>query len=291
MNKMISGFIGMALMFMSCTSRDTNVSKDNLNGFDYRLFQGTPSWILAKEVEDEDTSRIISIISKNKDLLESREPKFGQTLLQLAVKTLKFESVKTLVSLGADPNIQDKYDGSSPLMEAAGMLLDDSYRYESNPKYLKLLLEHGGDPNAEEKGVRRQDNNTRYTPLLRACGGGYLEYVKLLVSAGANVNYNNEYGMNPLGEAVISGLNPDIVLYLIEKGADYRRPVYPSFQGAKARYITDWLRYWRYDLGSDLYKKKMQIVAFLKDHGMDYRKTEIPKDYFDQYPKEYLEKY
>ncbi|MDP9046695.1 MAG: ankyrin repeat domain-containing protein, partial [Bacteroidota bacterium] len=206
------------------------------------------------------------------------------------VKTLKYESVKTLVSLGADPNSQDKYDGSSPLMAAAKILLIDENNYGSNPKFLKLLLEHGGDPNAEEKGVRRKGNNTRYTPLLRACGTGYLEYVKLLVDAGANVNYNNEYGMNPLGGAVMFSRNPDMVIYLIEKGADYRRPIYPAING-KAIYITQGLRNWRFDLGSQEYKKKMQLVEFLKKNGMDYRKTKIPSEFLDSYPKKYLEKY
>lgn len=288
---MIPGFIGLIFTLFSCTSRDTTVDKTNMNGYDFRLFQGTPAWTLAKAVEDDDTSEIVSIITKNKDLLEAREPKFGQTLLQVAVKTLKFNSVKTLVNLGADPNNQDKYDGSSPFMEAANILLLDNGEYGSNPKYLVLLLKHGGDPNAEQKGVRRADNSTRYTPLLLAWGTGYLAYVKLLVDAGANVNYINEYGMNPLGQAVISSQNPDIVLYLIEKGADYKRPVIGVSNGHKPTYITDWLRYWRYDLGSDKYKKKMQIVDFLKKNGMDYWKTEIPKQYFNQYPKDYLEKY
>ncbi len=287
---MTAGVIGLLFMLFSCNSRDTVVNRDHLLGYDYRLFQGTPAWDLAKAVEDSDTSHIISIVTKNKVLLEAREPKFGQTLLQMAVKTLKFQSVKALVSLGGDPNNQDKYDGSSPLMEAAEILLDDEGQYGSNPKYLKLLLAHGGDPNAEEKGVRRRGNSTRYTPLLKACSSGRLDYVKLLVSAGANVNYTNEYEMSPLKSAVMFSRSPDMVIYLIDKGADYKR-VLMNAMGGRTLYITDLMRDWVYDLGSDDYKKKMQLVDFLKKNGMDYRKTKIPEQYLDEYPKKYLEQY
>ena len=287
---MLGCIAAMLLTIGSCTNRDTTVDKSKLYGYDYRLFQGTPSWNLAKAVEDQDTVQITNMLSKNKALLEFMEPKFGQTLLQLAVKTLKYESVKTLVSLGADPNRQDTYDGTSPLMEAAHIHFLGNDHYGSDPRYLKLLLEHGGDPNAEQKGTRRKGNNTRYTPLLRACEIGNMEYVKMLVEAGANVGYINDFHMNPLGSAVMLGRNPDVVLYLIEKGADYKLSLLTRVNGEKY-YITDAMRYWRFDIGSEEYKKKMQLVDFLKKNGMDYRKTKIPEEFIPDYPKEYLDKY
>jgi len=289
---MTSGLIGLLLMFVGCTNRDTIVDKSQMLGYDYRLFQGTPAWDLAKAVEDEDIELIGRIVSKNKALLNATEPRFGQTLLQLAVMTLKYESTKALVSLGANPNTQDKCDGSSPLMEAAHILLlanklDD---YGSNPKFLKLLLEHGGDPNTEENGPRRQGNATRHTPLMIACGTGYLDYVKLLVEAGAKVNYKNEYDETAIGSAVMFSRNPEMVIYLIQKGADYKRPIMKRMDG-KELYITDLMRDWRFELNSEQYKKKMELADFLKKNGMDYRKTEIPQQYLGDYPKAYLEKY
>ncbi len=269
---------------------DTTVDRSHMNGYDDRLFKGTLAWGLAKAVENEDTTKIVSIITKNKALLESREPKFGLTLLSMAVKTLKFQSVKTLVLLGADPNSQDTYVGTSQLMEADNINFLGNDTYGSDPRYLKMLLEHGGDPNAEQKGERQKGNGTRYTPLLRACAIGNVDYVKMLVSAGANVNYDNEFGMNPLGEAVMFGRNPDLVFYLIEKGADFKRPIFKTI-GGKNLYIVDELREWTFELNSDDYKKKMQLVDFLKQNGMDYRKTKIPWGYEKNHSKEYLEKY
>jgi ankyrin repeat protein len=284
------GFIAAAIAIFGCTTLDTVVNKKNLTGYDYRLFQGTPAWPLAESVEDEDTIKIRGIISNDKTLLNAQEPKFGETLLQIAVMTLKYNSVKTLISLGADPNSQDKYAGSSPLMEAANILLTDKGDYGSNPKYLELLLKHGGDPNSEQKGKRPPGYNVRLTPLLNACRTGYLDYIKLLVEAGADVRYDNK-GMTPLFKAAFSTRNTaDVVIYLIDRGADYKKPLMSRFDGVNL-YITDIMRDWRFELNSPEYKKKMQLANFLKKNGMDYWKTKIPEQYLDSYPKEYLKKY
>lgn len=289
---MISGFIGLVFSFFLLKNGDTIVDRNTMSGYDFNLFKGTACWNLAKAAEKQDTLEIIKLVADDGGLLSFAEPKFGETLLQLAVKTLKYNTVKTLLNLGADPNIQDKYDGTSPLMEASKILLLDNLHYGPNSKYLELLLKHHGDANAEQKGIRPKGNFTRYTPLLYACSTGYLAYVKILLDAGANINYSNEFGMTPLGEAAISGdKNPGVVLYLLDNGADYRRPALKINKGEKLLYITDWLRNWRFDIGSEKYKTKMQIVEFLKKRGMDYWKTEIPDYYFNQYSKEYLEKY
>lgn len=270
------------LFLASCTSRDTAVDKSKLLGRDYRLFQNTPAWQLAKAVEDGDTSRISSLIAKNRDLLTYRDPRFGKPILSLAVSNLDYISVKKLLELGANPNMQDLYFGDSPLMEAvkvAGISKDPS------PAILQLLLKYGGDPNDEENGP---NTSGRYTPLLRSCEDGNLVFTKILVTAGAKVNAVNTYKIKPLYYAMLSS-NPDLVIYLVKIGADYKSPVRVLSNGDK-EYITEMLRDWRFDLNSKDYKKKMRLVDLLKQNGMDYRKTPVPKEYLDL-PKDYLEKY
>lgn len=296
MNKLMNCFFSIFFFISSCMNTDTVVNQDNMNGFDFRLYQNTPAWILAKATEKEDTDGIRDEIGKNKSLLSFREPKFGQTMLQLAVKTEKYKSVETLLDLGADPNMQDKYDGSSPMMESAKIYNETTGGPDS--RYLKLLLKHGGDPNAEEKTPRRIGNGSRNTPLLNACSSGVLEYVKILVDAGANVNYANKFGENIVYRA-ISSRNPDIVIYLLEKGADFRGPMAvfgPANLGgiymkSRSVYISDALRGWLFPLGSVKYQKKMQIVDFLKKQGIDYRSSKIPAFLYRQYDKSYLDKY
>ena len=41
-----------AFIFAGCYNRETNVDKSHLLGYDYRLYQGSMAWELAKAVED-----------------------------------------------------------------------------------------------------------------------------------------------------------------------------------------------------------------------------------------------
>lgn len=273
--------------FEATTNNDSVVNKNKLLGNDYRLFQNTIAWELTKAVKDGDTTKIKEEVKKNKSLLAYREPRFGQSLLQLAVKNANYDSVKILLELGADPNMQDLYNGESPTMAAADIGVNGA---GADSRFLKLLLKSGGNPNAVEKGGQ---HNLGYTPLIIACNNSNLEYVEVLVEAGANVNFTTEDNETALEAAVNSaGIidDPDIAIYLIKKGADYKYSFLIRNNGEKV-YITDAMRDWRFDLGSDAYKKKMWLVDFLKKNGMDYWKTKIPEQFLNDYPKEYLEKY
>lgn len=255
---------------------------------DYRLFQDTQAWDLVKAVEDKDVVKIKELVRKNKDLLTVREPRFGQPILKMAVMNENYNAVESLLTLGADPNMQDLDCGDSPLMRAANIGFATDH-FDS--RFLKLLLKYGGDPNAEQHGPHKHG----YTPLRYACESNSIEYVKILIDAGANINAVSVYGDVVLEDALVAAdlhRNPDLVIYLIKKGVDYKRALYTTIPEGEKRYITNDLRDWRFDLGSEEYKKKMWIVAFLKKNGMDYRKTPIPKQYLDgDYSKEYLEKY
>ncbi len=270
----MNSIVIMVFLLTSCGHMDTSVNRKDLNGFDFKLFQGTIAWNLAKATDDENVSDIKKEIDENHSLINFRESKFGQTLLQLAVKNQKIVSTKTLLDLGADPNLQDNYDGSSPMMESAKIYNEISGG--SDVRYLKLMLLHGGDPNAVEGTPRSSGNSTRETPLLNACSNGIFDYVEILVEAGANINYRNEFGGNALYSAIISK-NPDIVIYLLEKGADFRSPMatYPAIdmpglhKKRSSLYIMQALKSWRFPPGSEKDQKKVKVVAFLKEHGIN----------------------
>jgi len=159
MNKRIIAYVlAVVLLGTGCTSRDSSVDKSKLLGGDYRLFQETPAWALAKAVEDGDTAKIRQEIQIKKDMIDFREPRFGRTLLMLAVLNMNYPSVKTLLELGADPNLQDFGYGDSPLMAAVAL---ENPETGSDPGFLKILLEYGRDPNAMQNGLKK----TRRSPF------------------------------------------------------------------------------------------------------------------------------
>ena len=98
-------FITLSICALSLTGcRDIPADKADLLGDDYRLFQGTIAWDLAKDVEDQNVQEIKRQVKKLKVPVDYKETKFGGILLMLAICTNKYRSVKTLLSLGANPN-------------------------------------------------------------------------------------------------------------------------------------------------------------------------------------------
>lgn len=237
-------------------------------------------------VRKDDTVKLKELLSgKAKHLLNYQEKDTGITLFTVAIESGHYSSAKIFAELGADPNLQSKNDGESAMIAAANKL-DTSV-------YLKLLLNYGGDVNAEAKSQTYRFK----TPLMAAAESGRLENVKLLVEAGANINFTD--GVSPMCETPAymtalenMGQSMQILKYLIiDKGADFRKG-YTVVQGTgDTLYLVNLLRDMLYDIGSDDYKVKMEIVQYMKDRGVDYWKTPIPEIYKKQYSKEYLEKY
>jgi hypothetical protein len=127
-----------------------------------------------------------------------------------------------------------------------------------------------------------------------------LEKVKLLVDAGADINYSNDgpevYTNLPLSDAIVHD-NMDALVFLLENGADYNKIMYTMADGHKV-YILEGLRTVTVDLGSDQYKAKTKAIRFLKKRGLDYKKEPIPdyikEDIKKKYPenwREYIKKY
>ena len=275
MEKRIGSFVLALSMLCACINQQRPILADNI-----RLYEHTGAWKLAQAVDDQDTSSIAALCAKDSSLVHFQEQRFGQTLLQWAVYTDKYESAKALCEAGANPNVQSN-NGTSAFIHAAG-------KYETSD-YLKLLLRYGGDVNAVAMPKDGNSPQMDRTPLIAAAYYNF-ESVKLLVEAGADVNYyNNEHEQCAL-LAACDFQRIEIVQYLIQAGADFRRPLYVTLEG-DTMYLHDELRHMIFDLTSEQYKKKMAVVEFLKARGMDYRKTEVPPYYYENYSKEFLDKY
>lgn len=77
---------------------------------------------------------------------------------------------------------------------------------------VRVLLEAGAEVDAA--------TNSKRTPLYYAARSGDLESVRLLVQAGADVNRKERYGHDPLTIACSSGAPTQVILELLQAGAD-----------------------------------------------------------------------
>lgn len=282
------------IFFVNCSNRETIVDKNDLLGMDYRLFQNTPAWTLAKAVEDEDLTKIREEVIKNKLIVNFQEPRFGGSLLMFAIYHNQYKSCEALLKLGANPNLKDNKRGSNAVIYAAD---------NEDLKYLKLILSYKGDPNSLETKPTTDGDQARKTPLNMAisCNSAHsLEKVKLLVEAGGDINYFNDgpkiYTRLPLADAITLE-KADIILYLLQKGANYKNAIYTRVDGTRI-YILEALRQCVIDLDSEQYNYKLKVIEFLKEKGLDYKNEPVPnyilKEIKTKHPndwEEYLKKY
>lgn len=267
-------FLSILLIgFLNCSSE----IPENLLGNDIRLFKGN-AWSLAKAVDKEDTLRIKKILKKGKIHVDIREPKFGQTLLIWAISQNRFNSARTLLSCGADPNLHDASDGLSAIIAAADK--------KETSEYLKLVLKYGGDPNNYVS-----DTVVAFCPTpLIAASRLRLESVKILLECGADVNFMSNNGLSALYASVISK-RADVVYYLLTQcDVEFNKSLLTTIDGNEL-FITNLMRSWTFELNTEHYETKMKIVEFLIENGLDYWSTEIPARYYDLYPQEYLNNY
>lgn len=184
-----------------------------LTGYNIKLWKGTPAWKLAKAVQSNDTSEVNRILAKSQLSIDYREPTYGESLLYWAIYNNEIETVRFLLSKGANPNLHTRFNGESP------MTLSCRY-FDTDIDILSLLLEYGGNPNDH---VTEQDSITymrsNRTPLYCAAGSS-LEKTKMLIEAGADANMALVKGDTPLYNALL-GTRFDVILYLLtEHGVD-----------------------------------------------------------------------
>lgn len=258
--------------------RNIPVEKDSYLGWDVRRFQTTKAWNLAKAIDDHNIREMRRQVIVLKVPVDTRDRINEFTPLMYAVFNNDIQSVKVLLELGADPNIptdsiSDKGDNSVII----------ACRYSDiSIEILKLLLKYGGNPNSTECG-RNYDMDGDWIPARSSalsCAvsiSGEIEKVKILVEAGANVNnYDGDFQDAPLMDALLLD-RMNIALYLLEHGADYNykfRSCAPSSGGGSRDVdILYRLRQCIYPLDSQEYKDKLKVIKFLKDRGVDYRKS------------------
>jgi hypothetical protein len=281
---------------------------------DINIYKNTSVWELALAVKDQKTGTIEKIFKAKLNLINYQESKYGATLLLWAVGTERYKSAESLLKCGADPNIASTSVGETPLYVASGYSWVDNDAKE-DPKYVKLLLRYGANPNINYIGSdipgKKSVTEPGTSPLMHSIRCG-IEKTKALVEAGADINYKTESGdtaaITALGaggpNATLEGM--EYAYYLIvEKKAKVNEPYYrgkhmtmPGQNPNDKFYPVDILRNWVYDINSKEYKIKMEIVKEFARQGVNYWDTKIPKftlEYIKKrYPdtwEEYIKKY
>jgi ankyrin repeat protein len=153
-----------------------------------------------------------------------------------AVRRGDVECVRELLRRGVNPNIRDIYvrgGSTTPFniglylkrggVKEGGLSKSGGYccsgetplhvaSRRGHVEIVKLLLEHGADPNIRDMYGE--------TPLHDAAYWGHADVVKLLLEHGADLSAKNKYGETPLFLAIHSEYGTEVAKLLLERGAD-----------------------------------------------------------------------
>jgi ankyrin repeat protein len=127
--------------------------------------------------------------------------------------------------------------GETPLLVTSRC----AYESQDGARLVRLLLEHGADVNATDKG--------NATSLHFACGNGKLDIVRELLNHGAVTNAKNKLGETPLHVVPTDGVR--VARLLLEHGVDVN---IPDKDGRTA-------------LGAVSFRGSPEIARVFLDHG------------------------
>lgn len=256
--------VTVLICFMVLLGNLSGCSADDANHQVKEYFSDPQVRALVMAADDGDVKKIDQLVASGVDV--NSRGKDGITPLIWAIYHQKKAGYQALLKHGADPNLQvqdGRYKGDSA-METAAQLRDSSY--------LKLALEHGGNPNLVDS-----TSSDYYTPLFSAIFGGRKENVELLIRNGANIDFKID-GFNdhtPLAFAM--GTNEyEIAYMLLQAGANYKLVDQTGPNKGHNSFVWDLEHPGSLDSSSDAYKWRAKVIEFMNAHGVKV-KSELPK--------------
>lgn len=250
---------------ITLTSCSQNADSSLGPGYKWELFKATSNWELAKAVAAQDTDKIHAIIREGRVDVNLQEPRFGSTLLFLAVGNDKEMSTEALLNEGANVNIRDS-TGSQAIHESVKFIHLKKNAYA----ILSSLIKHGADVNAL-KGKST-------VPLEGAIQD--LACTKLLLAHGASPYFKSEFGTYQVWFSLFSNNSPDrmnVAKYLI---IDQRMPIpNPILYSPGSNKAIDIYSLLEKKFASDspkMQKTREEIFKYL--HEIDFPKTQVYKE-------------
>ncbi len=184
-----------------------------------------------------------------------------------------------LLENGADPNFrkQTTFDRSKHVKSANPQHFSPYHHspltaaaMNTNLFYMKKLLEFGANPDS--------DGFSGMSALIVSINYKNWDGVRVLVEAGADVNYLGENQFETPLMAAAASWKFDEVLYLLDKGADWRA-VSPN--GYTLAHVLN--------MPSGDSPAKQKVIAFLKEHGVDLPLPDPPRKPYEGYAKNYAQ--
>lgn len=211
------------------------VDKTSILSTDYRIFQGTEAWLLAKYTKKGDIEGIKKEIENNPNLLDFQEPVYGMSVLHLSIYNDNYKSFLQLLDSKVNLQTYDYEHCTSPIIMVCGL---DEKKYL---KYLKKLIEYGAKINDVECDNDKIKEATNRTPLMEAIRYGNKKMVEYLIDNGVDINFVNIDKVTALGYSVLVD-EFDITYLLLQKGADCNLILYykyDKYQNKKPVYLKD----------------------------------------------------
>jgi ankyrin repeat protein len=145
----------------------------------------------------------------------------GETALMLVARAGNIEAAKLLLKAGAKIDAREKWGGQTALIWAAA---------QNQAAMIKWLAAQGADVNARstvrdwERRMTAEErpkdlNRGGMSALMFAARDGSIEAARVLLAAGAEVDFTDPDGSTPLLVALMNG-HWDVAKVLIESGAD-----------------------------------------------------------------------
>lgn len=248
-----------------------------LPGFDFSLFSKTPVRELAIAVEKEDVEKILEILNDQSISIDYQEPKFGHTLLMLAVANNKVKSTEILLENGANPNMLSYNKSTNAMLIACNGFYSES----CDTTILSKLISFKGDLNQtivyEEdslNGNRKVVQRLLNTAISsRKC----LSFIKYMVNRGADINYfpNNDSTTGPITSSLfvdyLEVTNYLIIdVHAVIPSYIYKRPANLGYVGEPEQYltITDLLNEQHYEKGTENSRFREEIINYLQSKNL-----------------------
>lgn len=179
--------------------------------------------------------------------------KNGTTPLMWALYARKHKGTEALLRAGANPNLV------MPIKNSHGEDIPHTAMYYvsqgEDAELLRLVLQYGGNPNDAT------DGKVRNRPLSLAATEGRIDNMKLLISAGADVNAHDEFDDSAAENAIGARANYEGVVLLLEHGYNFNLPSL-----AKSISII------KLPVNDSQYPWREKAISILKERGV-----EVPK--------------